>query len=338
MIDTLRLVIRRRWNELGLPGPRPPAVSFHLSGDGGGDGGRAIVRVFRPHETRPILLAKIPRDGAARTLALREHDLLRELEETAPRLAGRRFPRAVLLETHDGQVITVQTVIAGRPLHRTLRGTPGSVDTARALYGEAREWLGEFWRGTGLLEGTGAALWEPFLRAAHFHRHAHPEDAERSEVEALLRELGALREEISLCGYGHGELSAGNLVGPVGNTGAVDWEHARKRQLPWVDPLSFALDLALRAGEANGAGRRAGFEAAFLRDGDLRDVTARFLDVCFTEGGVRPEILPVALPCLVLLRAQRAARLHGPDHPSAVAWREIARAALRERPGIPATA
>ena len=69
MIELLRQTIRARWDSLGLEGDRPEKLSFHISGDGSGKHGRAIVRVFRHGGHEPFLLAKIPRDGAARSQA-----------------------------------------------------------------------------------------------------------------------------------------------------------------------------------------------------------------------------------------------------------------------------
>jgi hypothetical protein len=336
MIDLLKRTIRDRWDSLGLEGDRPDRLSFHLSGDGSGKHGRAIVRVFRPGGHEPFLLAKIPRDAAARGQAAQEHDLLRALEEAAPRLAGRRFPRCLLLEVKGGRLVTVQTMIQGLPLEHRIDESAGDSDAVRLLHGEAEGWLAEFWRETGLLEGSETALWEPFLRSAHSHLQSCDDARERVAARAVIAAIEAHRDETSLSGFGHGEFAPGNLVGRLGHSGAVDWELGRRRAMPWVDVISFAVELAARIGTARGEGRVAGFTAAFLEDGPLRDATRSFLDTCLAEGRVPRDRLAVALPAWVLARAHRAARGRSPRHPAAREWREIARTCLLAREAVAA--
>jgi hypothetical protein len=322
MIDRLQAAIRERWSDLGLPGRAPARLSFHLSGDRSGLRGRAVVRVFRPADAEPVLLAKLPR-------AVREHDLLRELQAAAPRLAGVRFPRALLLDRGDDHVMTIQSVLAGAPMGGELTAAAGSVHAVEVALRRAREWQGVLWRATGLLQGTGEALWEPFVRAAHFWLQAFdPDDGERARVEGLLRDIEEIRHEPALFGYGHGDLTPATLLvgGPA--AAAVDWEHGRKRQLPWVDPFTFALETALLTGEAGAGGALAGLRDAFDGDGPLRAVTDRFLSECLEEGGVPAGHLHVALPALAVARAHRAARRHSPEHRVTRRWRAIAGALL----------
>jgi hypothetical protein len=334
MIDRLRGILRERWSDLGLPGRAPTRLSFHLSGDGGGLRGRAIVRVFRPEDEEPLLLAKLPRDGASRRRAIREHDLLRELAAAAPRLAGVRFPRALLADRIGDQVVTVQSVLAGQPLERRLSGAGNPEHAAELALGRAREWQRVLWRATGLLEGTGEALWEPFVRAAHFWLQTlGPDDAERALVLRLLREIEDVRHEPALFGYGHGNLTPATLLAGRAAVSAADWENGRKRQLPWVDPLTFALETALRTGEAAGDGALTGLHDAFDGDGPLRLATDRFLDECFEEGGVPPEHRSVALRALAVARVHRAARMHSPEHRVARRWRAVAETILAREAG-----
>lgn len=335
MIDLLQEAILHRWGELGRGGPAPRRLAFHVSGDGAGRHGRAIARVFVPPEPDPILLVKIPRDGAARQLAVREHHLLREMEEIVPALAGRRFPRALLLEVCDGRLVTVQSLAQGTPLDRRIRETGGDPAVAPALFGEARRWLTELWRDGGLLEGSEAALWEPLLRSAHFYLQTwDPAGEERVETERIVRDIEERHGGIALHGFGHGEFSPGNLLTGAGAATAVDWEFGEKRQLPWMDAVSFAVDLSMRVGEARHRDRVAGFETAFRRPGLLHDATREFLAACFAEGGVPQELLSLALPAFALSRAHRAARYRAPDHPHALEWRSVARTCVLSRARI----
>jgi hypothetical protein len=338
MIDRLRSMIRDRWSELGLPGRAPARLSFHLSGDGSGLRGRAIVRVFRPDDEEPVLLAKLPRDGASRRRSVREHDLLRELASAAPRLTGVRFPRALLLDRGGDHVVSIQSILPGTPIAAELTAAGGDAHAAEAALRRAREWQRILWRSTGLLEGTGEALWEPFVRAAHFWLQTFEASREESaRVERLLRDIEAIRHAPALFGYGHGDFTPAALLtgGPAAAT--VNWEHGRKRQLPWVDPLTFALENALRTGEASGEGALTGLHDAFDGDGPLRAATDCFLHECLEEGGVPPEHLRVALPALAIARVHRAARVHSPEHRVTGRWRAIADALL-EREASPTPA
>jgi hypothetical protein len=169
------------------------------------------------------------------------------------------------------------------------------------------------------------------VRAAHFWLQAFdPDEEERARVEGLLRDIDEIRHHPALFGYGHGDFSPATLLAGGPAAAAVDWEHGRKRKLPWMDPLTFALETALLTGEAGGEGALAGLHDAFVGDGPLRAVTDRFLSECLEEGGVPPGHLRVALPALAIARAHRAARVHSPRHRAALRWRAVAEALLEQ--------
>jgi hypothetical protein len=139
-----------------------------------------------------------------------------------------------------------------------------------------------------------------------------------------------------LCGVGHGDFSPQNLLVSESGTAAVDWEFGRMRQFPWVDPVAYALDIALRFGDGWGVGPVAGFDSAFRSAGTLHHLTTTFLRECLTEGGVPLEALSIAIPAMALLRSERAGRSFGPRHPAAMAWRDVARHGLLVRQEIAA--
>jgi hypothetical protein len=326
MIERVRAAVLERWQELGLPGPLPRRLSFCLTDDGRGRAGRAIVRVFRADDPEPLLVAKIPRGGMARRRAEREHQTLRELEVTAPRLAGRRFPRALLLEDDGDRLFTVQSVVHGEALGESLEGAAG-VDAVRRTFDEAKEWLGQLWRSTGLFESAEAVLWEPFLRDAHAELGNEGAGEMKREIEALVLAIEARRDASCLAAVSHGDFTAGHLLKGAGVAGAVDWEHARLRQFAWVDPIAFAMDVALRLGDGQGEEPSAAFQRAFVDDGVLRKLVTRFVEDCLTECGVAADVIPLAVPTLALSRARRAARLRSAFHPEARRWRDLVRSA-----------
>jgi hypothetical protein len=326
MIDHLRTVVLGRWRELGLSAAPPRDLSFHLSDDGMGRAGRAVVRVFRSGDPRPALIAKFPRGGAARARAEREHRLLRELEEAAPRLAGRRFPRALLLEDDGDRLFTVQSVIPGEPLADQLRAF-SDVDEARRLFDDARDWLGQIWRATGLFESGEAAMWEPLLRASLAALESEGSGARTRDIETLIAAIEARGGSTCLAAVSHGDLGAGNLLADSGELGAVDWEHGRLHQFPWIDPVAFALDVAVRLGELRGDDAVRGFRRAFLDDGPFRTQLLGFLEDCLTECGTPADVLRLAVPALALTRA----RSRSTTRSAALAWRCIATQALAAR-------
>ncbi|MGQ0720262.1 MAG: phosphotransferase family protein [Candidatus Eiseniibacteriota bacterium] len=326
MIDRLRGAVLGRWRELGIPGAAPRDLSFHLCDDGMGRAGRALVRVFPSGDSHPALIAKFPRSGAARARAEREHRLLRELEEAAPRLAGRRFPRALLLEDDGDRLFTVQSVIPGEPLADQLRAF-ADVDDARRLFDDARDWLGQIWRATGLFEAGEAAMWEPVLRAALAALESEGGGAKTRDIETLIAAIEARAGTTCLAAVSHGDLGAGNLLGDSGELGAVDWEHGRLHQFSWIDPVAFALDIAVRLGQLRGDDAAGGFRRAFLDDGPLRTLVLGFLEDCLTECGTPADVLRLAVPALALSRA----RSRSATRSAALSWRCIATQALAAR-------
>jgi hypothetical protein len=330
MIEWLEKATRAQWADLGLPGKPPAELEFFLSSGVQGKHGKVLFHAFRAGDPKPLFIGKIPRDGTARRWALHEHAFLKELEEAAPRLAGRSFPRALLLEETETRLATGQTLLAGVPMDRKLASLGGGESAARSLYEIARRWLEEFWRETGLLEGTAAALWEPYARSGHFFLETWETSPEvRAAVEEMLAAAESESGGSTLCGFGHGDFLATNLIVDGDRCGAVDWEFGQKRALPWFDPVHFCLDFSLRLGMRTGRGRVASLERGFLEDGWLRSLNLDFLGRCFGEGGVPAEALPTALPMVLLFSAHRMARLFSPTYPVTVAWKEMVERCLR---------
>jgi hypothetical protein len=285
-----------------------------------------LFHAFRDHDARPLLLGKIPRDGVARRRVLHEHDYLRELEATAPRLSGVWFPRPLFVDQTGARTATAQSVLAGvRPDAGALRDA--SPESARGAYDRALQWLRRFWKETGFLEGTEAALWHRFLRSARAYLETfQPRGDERHDVEAIIWEIEARRELVALCGFGHGSFEPDNLS--ARGAGAANWERAARRQLPWVDPVHFSLHASARVAQLEGATIREGFERGFFEAGWLRDLNRRFLEECFHEGGVPLDRLPLALAASVLVSTIREARSFFLDEPRVAQWRSVVRRCL----------
>ena len=330
MIQRLERSIRAKWAELGLPGKAPTELEFFLSAGVQGKHGKVLYHAFRTGDPKPLFIGKIPRDGTARQWALHEHEFLRELEEAAPRLAGRAFPRALLLEETETRLATGQTLLPGVSMDHKLAALGGGEGAVRGLYDLAARWLEEFWRETGLIEGTDAALWEPYVRSAHFFRETWSPGPEiAGAIDRLLGEVESSAKGSALCGFGHGDFLATNLMVDGDHCGAVDWEFGQKRAFPWYDPIHFCIDFSLRLGMRSGRDRVASLERGFFEDGWLRSLNLSFLGRCFGEGGVPADALPTALPMVVLFSAHRMARLFSPHYPITVVWKTMVERCLR---------
>ena len=171
---------------------------------------------------------------------------------------------------------------------------------AKTVYGQTKGWISAFWKETGLLEATEAALWEEFLRSAHFYLESFdPEPRERDDVESLIGEIESRHDETALCTFGHGDLVLENLFVGSGRVGGVDWEFGRARQHPWVDPVHFAVHYTMWRASRAGDDAQKGFERGFYEESWLRNLNREFLAECFEEGGVPPERLSLALPATV---------------------------------------
>lgn len=307
MTQRLEALVRSQWVEAGLPGRPPARLSFHLFEGTPGAHGVVSFHVFREGDTAPVLVGKIPRDGLARRHVVAEHELLEELEEAAPRLGGVAFPRSVWLGDRWDRVATAQPAIRGRRLDPD----PETVLEA------ARGWFARFRRVTGLIEGTEAARWEPFLRSAHFFRETFlPTGALRFDLASLIVGIEARHERTTLCGFSHGSPRASDFVRTRAGLFLGRWEHGETRQFPWLDPLHLALDLAL-------GGRDdpvLAFEEWFLEDGERRDVTFEFLRACLEDASVPDDALPLALPATLLSIVHRQTRLDGPEAESTRRW------------------
>jgi hypothetical protein len=331
MIPRVERAILERWRELGFHGPKPARVSFFLSSGVAGKHGKVLYHAFRDGDPRPLFLGKIPRNGSARSWCLHEDHILHDLAEAAPHRAGVLFPRPLLFEQDGERIATGQTILPGVPMDRRAASLGGGQGAARTLYNEARGWLKEFWGETALLEASEGALWERFLRAAHYYLEAFdPDPGIRAEIESLIVEMESRRGKTSLCAFGHGDFLVTNIIVDGDRVGAVDWEFGEKRQFPWVDPIHFAIDYSLRLGHRREGSRLVGFERGFFEDGWLRELNRNFLGECFSEGGVSIDSLPLVLPAHLLACVHRMASFFSTEYRVTKEWRAIAERCLRD--------
>jgi hypothetical protein len=318
VIDEIERAAIARWEELALPGPRPVRLAFALDARDGRRHGCARYRAFRPGDAQPIFQGKIPRDGVARRAVRAEHELLRDLAEEAPGAGGRLFPRALFAEERAGGA-TAETILPGGP----------PADPAAAL-DAAERWLSDFWNATGILDGTAAAVHEPYVRAARAALDSAPPGAFRRRLADLADELEG-RAGTARCACAHGDLRASRLVVASGDRAAArDWEQGGLRQPAWSDPVSLALDVAIRGARPEAWTEidvvRA-FRESFLGGSAVAGRLRAFLAGCFARAGLPPETARLAVPSCALLASRRTERDRDAP-PDAWAWLAVARDAL----------
>ena len=319
MIDAIERAALARWEDLGLAGARPARLTFVLDGHDAHRHGCVRFQAFRDGADAPAFRGKIPRDGVARREVLAEHDLLRDLADETPALAGAWFPRALFAEDRGGGVATAETIPEGAP-----------PEGPWATLAAGRRWLHDFRAGTGLLEGASAAVLEPYVRAAWAAAESSPAGAARRTFERFAAQLEGQRGTIP-CAFGHGQLRLTHFrVGRDGAVCAEGWECAEPRQPAWADPVHLALDVVLRGRHPDTwteAEIVETFTAGFLGRDAVAGPLLDFLRDTLGAANVRSDALAVAVPAVALLAAQRSART-GDAPPDPWGWRAVARTAL----------
>ncbi len=324
MIASIERRLVAEWSSLRLGGSAPRRLEHFLTTGATGAHGKVLFHLFRPGDPHPVVIVKIPRDAAARKWARHEWEFLKELEEAAPDLAGSAFPRAVFLEIEGARLAAGQTILPGTPADRLYAASPTREQGYGEVAGFAKGWLRTIWTRTGFLEGSEAALWEPFREAAAaFPQTFAPPDGVRAHVAAIREEIAA-RGGAALCAYGHGDLIPSNLIVDGPRVGAVDWEFGARRRLTWVDPVHFAISFSLHHGVLERRSRLDAFTRGFLDEGWLRERNFAFLADCFDEGGVPRDLLPLALPAYCIYFAVQMARIFGTEYAVTRDWAQVA--------------
>lgn len=325
MIQTLERRMTADWQGLRLSGVAPRRLEFFMTSGVTGKHGKVIFLVFREHDPHPIALVKVPRLPSARPWTEHEFAMLKALEEVAPEAAGSMFPRAIFLEKLPARCAAVQSLLPGMPGDRLYASLGPGERSYAELSNRAAAWLKQFWNRMGFLEGVEAALWGPFREAAvTFLEERSPQGEERAALETLLAEIESRRESTMLWTFGHGDLIPSNLLIDGDQVGAVDWEFGSRRQMPWVDPVHFAVSFSLHHAVLARRPRREAFERGFLEDGWIRRENQRFLDTAFDEGGVPRELLQLILPAYCVYFAVQMSRFFSPEYAIAKDWAEIA--------------
>lgn len=248
MMPNLLELLRQRWSELDVDAP--PPCSGTVVGVDRTQVARVTMLLFAGGGT-PVAVAKCARSAAGGPALVREHDALVRLQQSAPPSVRAQIPHALLLECVAGQLVLVQSVVAGTPMASRYY-TPGHTsdrDAVGADFAAAGTWLAVFQRGT-----TGRASAESSAESAAEHvallQRSYRASVGWSDDEAGL--FAELAERAASLGPQelpsvavHGDFWPGNLlVGDGGLSGVVDWELARASGHPYRDIFKFPMSYA----------------------------------------------------------------------------------------------
>jgi glycosyltransferase involved in cell wall biosynthesis len=230
---------------------------------------KAVGLAFEPGGTQPAKAVKFARVPEAEPGLEREADVLRQLREERPDLAG--VPRLVGEGSRSGRLAVVQEAVAGESLLSALR--PESFEaTAMRVTRVLIELAGSVDRGVEVAKNPPGGGKSPPRDdfdwfAQGFGPVVDPDLLERAR--ALLADLGHLPVTVE-----HRDCSPWNvLIQPGGDPVLLDWESAEPAGLPGLDLVYFLANCAF---VLDGA----------LESGRTRETYARLLDPSTPHGRV----------------------------------------------------
>lgn len=307
MIDAIQRYVLEHWEDrLGLPGPRPRALStLQLSSSAGRrySHGSVLHLLFAPGGAAPVLCAKFRWDRAGAHPLEREE---RALDLVAPRLdAG--APRSYGLHQIAGRRALLQSVAPGRPMSRALglayaglaEDWTTTEATARCHAAHAAALLGRLWEQPP--HGAGCRQLPRLDIATIVQRYIADVEPEGESADRAAGLGETAQRLVSAVGprLFHGDFQPYNLFIDGEHTTLIDWEHAACGDAWFLDPCRYAyyallilIDLgAVPTPEGPGAA----FDATFLAcDNWFAPIVGDFLLACLRPAvGTARDILPL---------------------------------------------
>jgi hypothetical protein len=259
------------------------AVSWILISGGRRSVNKVVALPFADSVDRPQLVVKFARGAVEDELLRREAEVLRQLEESRPELAG--VPRVLFIERRCGRLGLGETALEGEPLIWRLNR-----DTFDRLCTLVTEWL------AGLAAPPGPtrppAVDEPLARFADDYAAVvtHGELDRARAVLSSLPDLPVVCEQRDCAPWN--VLLAGDEVS------VADWESAEPDGLPTLDLVYFLTNAALHVA---GALDRGPATRAYLDSLDTRTGVGRVVAACEAAYCDRLEIDLQLVPALRLL-------------------------------------
>jgi glycosyltransferase involved in cell wall biosynthesis/aminoglycoside phosphotransferase (APT) family kinase protein len=276
-------VVGRRDGSVGDGLPPSPSASMLLLTTGHRSINKAVGLAFEPGATQPAQAVKFARVAEAEPGLEREAEVLRELAEGSPDLAG--VPKLLGEGSRAGRLAVVQEAVAGESLldaltpqnfgKKAMRVTHVLVDLAE-VSGQFRQTAIDHLLGgeTQVRDSDRRGLAEDALNwfAQGFGPILDPALIEKTR--ALLADLGDLLSTIE-----HRDCSPWNvLIQPGGDPVLLDWESAEPDGLPGLDLVYFLANCAF---VLDGA----------LESGRTRESYARLLDPATPHGRVAAKAI-----------------------------------------------
>jgi aminoglycoside phosphotransferase (APT) family kinase protein len=210
-----------------------------------------VIFLLLPDESQnPVLVAKMPRSGGASPALLREASALQAIQRLQAAAPG-SVPELVALESFRGQMLLLETGLAGPPL------SPTAVrrDHAAAIE-EASAWLLDVHCRSAVASSTDPTWFARLIERPLDRLEAALASTSEGAwlVERTRNLVDPLRKAALPLVLAHGDFAHPNLIRlPEGRLGAVDWELGEMQGLPAGDFFLFLAYVAAARARARGA-------------------------------------------------------------------------------------
>ena len=299
--------LTRNWERLSLERFGPPSqLSFVLATPRFRASGHVVFLVLARRQTKPILVAKVPRLPGDHTRLNREAANLKEIHSARPG-GFHSIPLVIAYEDWCGIHMLVETALTGHPMSALLvrRQTQSCINAIMA-------WLTDLHSATASRAADAADWFERLVeRPLDQLRSTLPVSAGEQWMLEKTEEVATLLRHVDLpLVFEHGDLSSPNiLVLENGSAGVVDWELGESRSLPGVDLFFFLTFVAFARRRAR---RLQDYLKAFHEAFFGPEAWARSYVTCYAKALQLPHELltPLFVLCWSRYVAKLVARLN----------------------------
>ena len=240
MIPQLKLYLIKHWPEIFPHIRLPRSIDFLQVSGSISAPGKVFFLAFIDGKPKPQFVVKVSRNQRDNSFLVAEYENLKYVHKITDEFAKESVPRAVLLEDIGEHKILIQTAVVGESLKRRLRAGPfinkGIILRVDELL---TDWLANFQLKIGLKEEK---LDSQFLEA--YIRKPIETFVLTFDLSEIEKQYFQSFDEIwnKLSGiqlplvFQHGDFMFSNIFNlRRDKLGIIDWENARKAQLPMHD-------------------------------------------------------------------------------------------------------
>jgi aminoglycoside phosphotransferase (APT) family kinase protein len=302
MIGSLKSYIMDNWQDLLPDTRRPSDLSFMLQGSRSYrlPYTKVIVLLFRPGDSRPVLVGKVADDPAFGGIVEKEFaDIKRMHEGPYPDVIKAALPKPLALERIGRDTVMIETAVAGESMSlQMLRNARRDQYTDNA-FADALAWLTQMRDGELNCADAVAQATRVVEGVLGFYDELYSPQGE--EKAALADAWETVRP---LIGNGlpvvpaHGDFWVDNVFRQDRRVvGVIDWEYARPASMPVWDLFQFEFSMGIAAhGKIDLPGI---FDTAFFKECSLRREFANVLRSYCTAYGI--EFSPRVIEALFVL-------------------------------------